>query len=238
MTFGEVLLLTAALFTGAAAQAMTGMGLGLVSGAALVIVLGRTTAVPLLAALSIITMAPILVATFRSVRWRDAAFLAVPAVALTWPLSRALASVDEALVARGAGLAIFAASLALAMELRIRRLTGRLGALLASVTSSFLNVAAGMGAPPLTLYVANANWGMAATRGTLQVYFLAIGLAVLWSMPLQFSDPWTPAWCAVAVLGGSLGGTAAARRVPERAARLSALALAAAGGLALGMTSS
>ncbi|MCU1432641.1 MAG: hypothetical protein JWP95_1746 [Actinotalea sp.] len=232
----DLVLVGAALLVGAASQAMTGIGLGLVSGAILALVLGRETTVPLLAVLSMITLLPVLVRNWSAIRWKDAALLIVPAVLLTGPFVALFSIIDPTVVARISGLGIVVAAVVLAVDAPVRGPVGRTGAIIASTLSSALNVAAGTGSPPVALYAISARWSTPALRGTLQVYFLAICIAVLVTMPIVRLEPRTAAVCAAAVAGGTAIGLRWGDRIPPRAARAGALALSAVGGLVL-MTS-
>lgn len=232
----DLAIVAAALLVGSASQAVTGIGLGLVSGAVLTLVLGRHTTVPLLAVLSIIALIPILLRNWSAIRWKAALLLIAPAVLLTWPFVILFAVIDPAIIARVSGFCIVVAAVVLALNARVPWLAGTVGAITASALSSALNVAVGTGSPPVALYAVNAGWSTPALRGTLQVYFLAICVAVLVSMPPVVLHPWTAVTCATAVAVGTAIGVRWGARVPHEGARLGGLALSAAGGLLL-MTS-
>lgn len=223
-------LVALAVLVGALAQSVSGIGFSLVCGPLLVAALGPADGVRLGVVLSLALNAVLLVRHRSATDLRSAVLLLVPAV-LTTPLwARAVRSAPSRLAEALAGAAALLGALALAAGLRWRAARGRAGAVGAGVLSAGTNVVAAIGGPPVALYAANAGWPAEASRSTLQLYFLVLNVAALASLGLPQVPGTLLAACAAALVVGMLAGAPLARRVPERAARRTTLALAGLGG--------
>src|SRR4029453_15747933 len=122
-----------------------------------------------------------------------------------------------------AGILTIVSVVVLASGARSSRLAGRAGAAVAGGLSAAMTVLAGIGGPPIAMFALNADWPVVAMRPTLQGYFLGLNIvavAVLGPPPLSLA-PW------LGLIGGSVIGWIAARRLPDRVARPTILALAA-----------
>lgn len=217
---------------GAVAQAASGIGFALVCGPLLIATQGQADGVRLVVLLSAVLNVAILVREHRDVRYADGAVLLVPAVLATPLLVPLVRWVDDTIATVLAGVLTVAAALALLAGVRVRALHGRVGAALAGVISAAMNVLAGIGGPAAALYAANARWPAAATRSTLQAYFLALNLVTLAAFGLPALGAVALAWLLVAITTGYAVGMVATRRMGEVAARRATLLLAALGGLA------
>lgn len=220
-----------AVTAGALAQSVSGIGFSLVSGPLLVAVLGPADGVRLGIVLSMAVNAVVLARERRSVRLGDGLLLLLPA-ALATPLWAALARrLDDRVAAGAAGAAAVLGAAALGAGLRWRAARGRVGAVGAGLVSSLMNVVAAIGGPAVALWAANAGWSAAASRATLQLYFLGLNLVALAAL----GPPDVPVLLVPVCLGGVAVGLAVgarlARRVDDEAARRVTLGLAAAGGL-------
>ena len=102
------------------------------------------------------------------------------------------------------------------------------GAIGTGITSATLNVIGGVGGPPVGLYAANAGWDPPESRASLQAFFLVQGIATVAVVGLTWPDP----WMVLALVIGTLAGMWLAPRIPEHAARLAVLGVAAFGGVA------
>jgi uncharacterized membrane protein YfcA len=218
-----------AVFTGAVAQAVTGMGFSLVAAPALIALLGPregVATVVLLAALS--SLVP-LSRGYREVRVKDTAALLLPTLAATPVIAALVSGADTSLVAVLAGLAVIAGVIALAIGVRYRRLQTRRAAVGTGVASAALNVVGGVGGPPIGLFVANSGWEAGQTRSSLQAFLLVQNLATAGVLGFVL-----PSWEFVAVLAlGTLLGTWVAEKVPSATARIGVLGVSGVGGLML-----
>ncbi|MDQ6650356.1 MAG: TSUP family transporter [Actinomycetota bacterium] len=220
--------LAVAVAVGALAQAVSGIGFALVCGPFLVAVLGPQRGVPVAVVLSLPLNAAILLRDPRSVRWRAALLLLVPAAAVLPLAAYAVHRLSGPAATVVAGAATLCAAAALAAGLRLHRARGPAGAVAAGVVSGAMNVVAGIGGPAAALFAANAEWPPATTRATLQAHFLALNVVTLAVLGLPSVSP----GLFGAVLAGFAAGTVLAGRLPEAAARWATLALAAASGVA------
>ncbi|WP_037676887.1 sulfite exporter TauE/SafE family protein [Streptomyces griseus] len=227
---GDVLLAGIVLL-GSSVQWLTGMGFALVAVPALVLLLGPTQGVALAncaaGAISVVGLA----GGFRRVR--PAAMLPLCAAAActvpagTWMTRRlpepvlllvmgGLVTVAVVLVMRGA---------------RVPALRGTRGAVTAGALGGFMNSAAGVGGPPVSLYAVNAGWTVREFVPNAQFYGVIVNaFSVAANGMPQLT---TPKWASVvaAMILGGLIGRSLAGRLPERRARLLVLTLALAGGV-------
>ena len=216
-----------AVAAGAVAQAITGLGFALVAGPFLIATLGRTEGVRLTVLLGVALNIVLLVGERHHARWSTAALLLVPAAVATPFFDWAFSGVDAESLAVAAGLLTIVSVVVLASGVRSTRLAGRVGAAVAGVISAAMTVLAGIGGPPIAMFALNADWPVSAMRPTLQVYFLGLNIvavAVL-GLPHLSLAPW------LGLIGGSVVGWVAARRLPDSVARPAILVLAAVGGL-------
>lgn len=173
----------------------------------------------------------LLVRTHRSVLVREGSLLLVPAMAATPLLAWGSRRVDGRVLTIVAGVLTVASAAALLSGLRWSRAAqSPVAAVAAGVTSAAMNVIGSIGGPALALYSVNAGWPGVRARPTLQVIFLLSNVVAMLSLGLpRFSSTWWGLGAALAV--GWVVGLACARRVPEGAARVATLGVAAAGGL-------
>ncbi|GGN75017.1 membrane protein [Streptomyces albiflavescens] len=225
------LLLGVIVLVGSCVQWLTGMGFALVAVPALVLLLGPAEGVVLAncaaGAISVVGLA----GGWRRVRPRAmvplcvAAGCTVPAGAwlarrLPEPvllvLMGALVTVAVALVMRGA---------------RVPALRGTKGAVAAGAAGGFMNSAAGVGGPPVSLYAVNAGWTVREFVPNAQFYGVVVNAFSVAANGVPHLDG--PVW-ALAVTGMAAGaavGRVLAQRVPEKGARLLVLLLALTGGV-------
>jgi uncharacterized membrane protein YfcA len=220
-----------AVFAGAVAQAVTGMGFSLVAAPALIALLGPregVATVVLLAALS--SLVP-LARGYRDVRVKDTAALLLPTLAATPLVAALLAKADTSLVAVLAGLAVIGGVVALAVGVRSRRLQGRRAAVGTGVASAALNVVGGVGGPPIGLFVSNSGWPVSQARSSLQAFFLVQNIATAAILGFVL-----PSWDLLAALAlGTVLGTWMSAKVPTATARIGVLGVSGMGGLMLVM---
>ncbi|MEU4933046.1 sulfite exporter TauE/SafE family protein [Streptomyces yokosukanensis] len=224
------ILLGAIVLLGGCVQWLTGMGFALVAVPALVLLLGPVDGVVLAncaaGAISVVGLA----GGWRRVRPAAmvplclAAACTVPAGAWT---TRQLPRPVLLLVM---GALVTAAVLLVMRGARIPALRGGRGAVAAGALGGFMNAAAGVGGPPVSLYALNAGWTVREFVPNAQFYGVAVNALSLAAngTPRLTGAQWAVVAAAMAV--GALIGNAIAARTPEHRARRLVLVLALAGG--------
>jgi uncharacterized membrane protein YfcA len=227
----ELLLLGGVVLLGAFVQWLTGMGFALVSVPALVMVLGPVDGVSFANCAAGLVCVLGLSRGWRHVRLQAMVPLVI-AAACTAPLGAWFAHILPApVLLLVMGVLVTATAGMLLSGLRVRALKGLGGALTAGATGGFMNTAAGLGGPPVSLYAVNANWTIrefvpnALFYGALVNVFSLITRGV----PPLTGHEWLVAAGAL-LLGAGLGAVLAGR-IPDRTARLLVLLLAVAGGV-------
>ncbi|TJZ56949.1 sulfite exporter TauE/SafE family protein [Streptomyces piniterrae] len=225
------LLLGGIVLAASSVQRLAGIGFALVAVPALVLLLGPSEGVALANCGAGLVSAVGLADGWRDVRLRAmlplvlAAGCCVPVG--TWVARR----LPEPQLLAGMGALMTTAVLVVMRGVRVASLRGTKGALAAGAASGFMNSAAGVGGPAISLYAVNAGWTVREFIPNAQFYGLlvnALSLAANGAPRLS-----TAAWLlvAVAVAAGSVTGKALAARIPEGPARRLVLLLALAGAL-------
>ncbi|MEV0480130.1 sulfite exporter TauE/SafE family protein [Streptomyces sp. NPDC050508] len=227
---GDILLATIVLL-GASVQWLTGMGFALVAVPALVLLLGPAQGVVLAncaaGAISVVGLA----GGWRQVRARAmvplcaAAVCTVPAGA--W-MTRQLPPPVLLLVMGGL---VTVAVLLVMRGARVPALRGTKGAVAAGAAGGFMNAAAGVGGPPISLYAVNAGWTVREFVPNAQFYGVVVNAFSVAAngVPSLSGARWVAVVAAMAV--GGVIGRGLAGRLPEKWARLLVLSLALAGGV-------
>ncbi|MFF8772639.1 TSUP family transporter [Kitasatospora sp. NPDC015120] len=217
---------------GSSVQRLAGVGFALVAGPALVLLLGPGDGVTLSNCAACAISAIGLAGSRRQVRLARMLPL-IGAAACTVPVGAwTAARVPAPALLVGIGLLVSAAALLVLRGVRASGLRGVRGALAAGAVSGFMNSAAGVGGPAVSLYAVNAGWSAREFVPNAQVYGVAVNLFSLAAKGAPHLA--VPVWSATAagiVLGAGVGRLLA-ERVAERRARTVVLALALAGGLA------
>lgn len=212
---------------GAAAQAITGIGFSLVCAPFLVAAEGGREGVRLAILLSALLNAVMVARERRDVRPSLVLLLLVPAGLATPVFALVVRQLPERVLTGVAGGVILVAVAALASGLRARRAEGRGGAVVAGVVSAGMNVASGVGGPPVALYAVNAGWPPRTARASLQAYFLCLNVVALVGLGLPDLRP----GLFVAMAVGWAAGTLVDRVVPDSWATAAVLTIAGIGGL-------
>ncbi|MEU5712138.1 sulfite exporter TauE/SafE family protein [Streptomyces flaveolus] len=228
--WAQHVLLGGIVLLGACVQWLTGMGFALVAVPALVLLLGPAEGVVLAnCAAGAISVAGLAVG-WRSVRLNTMVPLCLAAVctvpAGTW-VARWL---PEPLLMAAMGALVTVAVLLVMRGTRVAALRGGAGAVTAGAVGGFMNSAAGVGGPPVSLYAVNAEWSVAEFVPNAQFYGVLVNAVSVASngTPTLSAPVWGLA--AGAMTAGALIGRRLAGRVPEDRARLLVLLLALAGG--------
>ncbi|MFC0430600.1 TSUP family transporter [Kutzneria buriramensis] len=212
---------------GAVAQSVAGFGFALICGPVLIAALGQADGLRLIVTLSTVVSLAILVPTWRDVKLRDGLLLAAPGVVLAPLLVWLLRDADKNVVTIGAGVTTLASAAALALGLRLDRLRGVGGVIMAGGTSALMNVLGGMSGPVAALYAVNARWPERSIRPTLQVFGITLNIATL----VSIGGPAIDWWAALSLVAGWLVGSLVAKLLPAGRTRQLILLVAAAGGV-------
>lgn len=230
MTWLALATVFVALFAGAVAERLAGLGLSLVAAPFLALAIGPVDTVRLLVLLALPINIGNALLLRHSMKALDVARIALPAVLLMPVFAIAVQHSPKQALTVLAGLACVVAAVTLALGVRVR-LGGWLGAIAAGATSAGLNAVAGLSGPPVALYATNAGWTADRLRGNLQTYFVVLGLVAVPSLGLPHVS--TEA-LVVAIAAAAIGFVVAALiagLVSERSVRITVLALSAGGGL-------
>ncbi|MEV0172694.1 sulfite exporter TauE/SafE family protein [Streptomyces sp. NPDC050803] len=224
-------LLTAIVLLGSSVQWLTGMGFALVAVPALILLLGPAQGVILANCAAGAICVVGLAGGWRRIRpyamlpLCAAAACTVPAG--TW-LTRQL---PEPWLLLTMGGLVTAAVLLVMRGARVPALRGRRGAVVAGAAGGFMNSAAGVGGPPMSLYALNAGWTVREFVPNAMFYGVVVNAFSVASngTPDLGGTQWA---LVVAAMGaGGLIGRGLASRIPEKRARLLVLSLALTGGV-------
>lgn len=224
---------------GALAQRITGMGFALIASPALVILLGPFDGVVIVNVCAVLSSLLILPRVWRQIDWRRFAWLVVPALAGTVAGAVAAAQLPGPWLQTGIGaLVLVALTVTLVVTRTEHRVSGAAPAIATGLASGFMNAAAGVGGPALSVYAVASRWSQAGFAATAQPYFVVIGAASLvsklgatgWALPEL--DPGAWPWVIAALLVGLGLGELLAPRIGHGAARVAVIAIAYLGGAA------
>ena len=224
-------LLAGIVLLGASVQWLTGMGFALVAVPALVLVLGPVEGVALANCAAGAICLVGLAGGWRHVRPAAMVPLCVAAActvpAGTW-MTRQLPESWLLLVMGGL---VTVAVLLVMRGARIPALRGRRGAVVAGAAGGFMNSAAGVGGPPVSLYALNAGWTVREFVPNAMFYGVVVNAFSVASngVPELGALQWVLVIAAMGV--GGVIGRGFASRIPEKRARLLVLLLALTGGV-------
>lgn len=231
MTGGTTALLAAIVLLGSSVQWLTGMGLALVSVPALILLLGPAQGVVLANCAAGAICVVGLAGGWRRVRPAAMAPLCAAAActvpAGTWMTRR----LPESVLLLVMGALVTVAVLLIMRGARVAALRGTGGAVTAGAIGGFMNSAAGVGGPPMSLYAVNAGWTVREFVPNAMFYGVVVNAFSVASNGLP--ELTAPRWAAVVAamaLGGVIG-RGLASRTPERRARLLVLTPALTGGV-------
>ena len=230
MDAGNALTIAAVGF-GAMTHAVTGLGFSIVCVPALTVVYGGRDGVRLTNLLALGVNTLVLAREGRHADLRGALTLLVPA-AIAAPLTAlAISDANTDLLSVVAGVAVLATVGALAVGARAPALSGPLGAVVAGSTSGAMNVVAGVGAPTVAGYAANANWPPDRLRPTLATYFLGLNVVSVAARGAPDISSALLIGCAAALLVGYAVGVALRGRIDVRHLQYGTLVLAGCGAI-------
>lgn len=213
---------------GGFAQSTVGFGLGLVSVAFLVASIGHGPAVASVLVLSLLANLFVIAFERGGLDVRAALGLFVPSAVTQLALFVWIRGIDPTPLTIATGVTVIVSAIVMGSGVRVRALHGPPGLVIAGALSGIMNLVAGLGGPASVLYATNAGWEPQRWRPTINLYFALNNVLAL--VLLRAVIP-RDGWLYVAATCGSLVGASVATRLPARAVRLGALALAAGGGV-------
>lgn len=223
----EVVAAVAVLF-GVVAQAVTGFGFSLVCAPFLVAAYGAPDGVQLNLLLSTGVNVLLLAGGHRHLDRAAALRLLAPAVVATVVVGALIRGSQDDRLTVVAGLLCLVGVLAVARGRSLRRITGVAGTIVVGGLSGAINVAAGIGGPPVVLFGTTAGWPPEVARPTLQAFFLGINLVGLATLGLPDT---VPLGLVAGGVAGLVAGRAVARRLAADQVRRAVLLTAAGGSL-------
>lgn len=229
LTTGLVL---GAVVMGAGMQRVTGMGFALVAAPFLVLLLGPVEGVVMVNVCGAVTAGAIIFRVVRDIDWKRYLLLAASALLGIIPAAVLIRFIPPAVLEISIGV-ILAVGLTLLLVLKSATLPERRRYLFtAGGLSGFMNTAAGVGGPAVSMYSIATRWQHKSFAATMQPYFFTIGTFSLASKaitaPASFPVLPLAMWLAVslACLAGLVLGDLASKRVPVRAAQVLLIILA------------
>ncbi|MBM9462418.1 sulfite exporter TauE/SafE family protein [Aeromicrobium sp. YIM 150415] len=238
MSVGLIAVLVA-VFAGAIAQRIAGLGFALLVAPFLVMLLGAHEGVIVVLVCGLVSSTIIMARVWAEVEWSSLWWLAVPA---------AVATIPAAFVARWlppAPLSIVVSLLvlvALLVSLLLQRTTlairGRLPMGLAGVMSGATNALAGVGGPAVSAYAVMSRWPQRGFAATLQPYFVLtniVALTVKFAVdPAQSPSFGVAIWLAIVALivAGVVVGDRCQRYVRDHHARMALIVMSFIGAVA------
>jgi uncharacterized membrane protein YfcA len=225
------LLLSGIVLLGSCVQWLTGMGFALVAVPALVLLLGPAQGVVLANCAAGAICVVGLAGGWRQVRLRAMVPLCV-AAACTVPVGTWLAHrLPEPVLLAFMGALVTIAVLLVMRGARVPALRGDGGAVAAGAVGGFMNSAAGVGGPPVSLYAVNAGWTVREFVPNALFYGVVVNAFSVAANGVPRLS--APVWALVVtgMVAGALTGRALARRIPEGRARMLVLGLALVGGV-------
>lgn len=230
-------LVALSIVVGALSQRITGMGFALVASPLVVILLGPFDGVLVVNLCGVVSSLLIIPRVWRHIEWRTLAWLAIPAVVAIVPGSLLVTRLPGAVMQLGVGVLVI---VALTATLLIRRaehvVPARPAAIVAGAASGFMNTAAGVGGPALSIYAVIMRWPQVNFAATLQPYFVIVGTASLVTKAIfsggQLPDLDAVSWIIIvgALLAGLALGEVLNRHVSHGVARIAVIIVAYVGG--------
>lgn len=226
----------ASVLLGAMAQRVTGLGFALIVAPLLVVLLGPFDGVLIVNLCGAVSSALILTRVWRAVDWRRFRWLAGSAVVGIVPGGILAHVLPDAALEIGIGvLLMFALSASLALSRTRFEARGLPPMIALGASSGFMNAAAGIGGPAVSIYAVLSRWPQREFAATLQPYFFVIASLSLLTKLVIAPEAW-PAldwWIWTGIVGALLAGIAIGEvlssRVSARAARRAVIVIAFAG---------
>ncbi|KAD3515132.1 TSUP family transporter [Arthrobacter yangruifuii] len=233
MTTGLLIVVLVAIFIGAIAQRIAGLGFALLISPFLVIILGSHGGVLMVNICGMVSSLLILSRVWRDVDWAMYRWLAIPAVIASVPASAAAVFLPSAPLAVTVGAVVLAAlSISLLLQRTSLVLTGNMPKAVAGFASGITNAMAGVGGPAVSVYALLARWPQRPFAATLQPFFVTTASVTLTSKllldPGQMPpfQPWAWALIGVMIVGGIYAGEKLQRFIRDDQARMAVIVIA------------
>ena len=222
-----------AIFIGAVAQRIAGLGFALLISPFLVIILGSHGGVLMVNVCGVVSSALIMFRVWRDVDWSMYRWLAISAVVGSIPASIAAVYLPAAPMAVVVGAVVLVAlGVSLLMQRTSVTVTGNGAKAVAGFASGVTNAVAGVGGPAVSAYALMARWPQREFAATLQPFFVTIGIvtlsAKLYLDPGQMPpfEAWAWALIALMIVGGIYAGEKLQRHVRDEQVRVAVIVIA------------
>ncbi|MER6179448.1 sulfite exporter TauE/SafE family protein [Streptomyces sp. NPDC001652] len=224
-------LLAGIVLLGSCVQWLTGMGFALVAVPALILLLGPAQGVVLANCAAGAICVVGLAGGWRQVRPRAMVPLCAAAACTVPAGSWMTRRLPEPVLLLIMGGLVTVAVLLVMRGVRVPALRGTKGAVMAGAAGGFMNSAAGVGGPPVSLYAVNAGWPVREFVPNAMFYGVVVNVFSVAAngVPELSGVKWASVIAAMAV--GGVIGSGLASRIPEERARLLVLLLALTGGI-------
>ncbi len=220
------------LFIGSLIQRVTGMGLALVASPLLVLVLGATTGVQMIQVVGLVVCSVSAWMLRRDIDYGRAGILLAASLIGIVPGSWMARMLPSSWLMIVIGCVTLLALFSTRLLRHSNVFTGRKGVTIAGGLSGFMNVAAGVGGPPMVIYANSTNWRYSEYVATVQLFFA--GLNVLSLVGRGFPGVTPTAWIVVVMsaAAGLLLGHLVGHHVRDDFARKAVFVIALLGSLA------
>lgn len=189
------------LFLGSLIQRVTGMGLALVASPLLVLVLGATTGVQMIQAVGIVVCLISAWMLRRDINFGRVAILLAASLIGIVPGSWMARSLPSGWLMIVIGCITLIALFSTRILRRSNVFTGTKGVAIAGGLSGFMNVAAGVGGPPMVIYANSTRWRYTEYVATVQLFFSGVNLLSL--IGRGFPAVTSVAWIVVVISSAS-----------------------------------
>jgi uncharacterized membrane protein YfcA len=228
-----------AVFAGAIAQRIAGLGFALLIAPFLVLILGPHEGVLMVNICGVVSSVMIMGRVWRDIDWSMVRWLSVPAFFGSIAGSVAAVYLPSAPLSVTVGAVVLAA---LIISLVLQRsdvvVRGNRPKVAAGLAAGLTNSMAGVGGPAVSAYALLARWPQRPFAATLQPFFVFIGSVTLMTKlliaPGQAPDlePWMWALITAVIVLGIYAGEKLARFIRDEHARLAVVVIAFAGAAA------
>ncbi len=233
VTIAIFLIVLTAIFVGAIAQRVAGLGFALLIAPFLVVILGPHEGVLMTNICGVVSSTLILTRVWRAIDWSMFRWLAIPSVFGSIPGSIAAVYFPSAPLAVTVGLIVL---VALTVSLLLQRsavvVRGNTPKVIAGFTAGVTNSMAGVGGPAVSAYALLARWPQRPFAATLQPFFALIGLVTIAAKmlidPTQAPalDAWMWAVIGGVIVMGIYAGERLARFIRDDHARFAVVVIA------------
>ena len=215
-----------AVFIGAIAQRIAGLGFALLISPFLVILLGSHGGVLMVNVCGLVSSAMIMFRVWKDIDWSMYRWLAIPAVCGSIPASAAAVYLPAAPMAVAVGaIVLVALTVSLLMQRSPVTVTGNAPKAVAGFVAGVTNAVAGVGGPAVSAYALMARWPQRSFAATLQPFFVTIAVVTLTSKlsldPSQMPpfEAWAWALIALMIVTGIYAGEKLQRFIRDDQAR-------------------